>query len=262
MTGVAMKNEIWEMIANVGMELHPERVDQIAAKLLNIRGVSEFQGVVSAIGAFANKPLLLALEAAWKKQPETTPEEIAAALRAASVTAAIMGKRESAEMVWTGPSTDLVSSRHTEQVLMEVVESAKSHLFIVSFVAYDIDSVVKSLIDAIARNVQLNILLESSKLYGGKIDMDSMELFKKNIPSANLYAWNSESKSSGKWNGAVHAKCAVADSKLAFITSANLTRAAMETNMELGVLIRGGNLPKNLENHLQALITTGVVSKI
>jgi len=36
----------------------------------------------------------------------------------------------------------------------------------------------------------------------------------------------------------------------------------MENNMELGVLIRGGNLPENLDNHLRALITTGVVSKI
>ena len=34
----------------------------------------------------------------------------------------------------------------------------------------------------------------------------------------------------------MHAKAAVADSRVAFLTSANLTEAALERNMELGVL--------------------------
>jgi phosphatidylserine/phosphatidylglycerophosphate/cardiolipin synthase-like enzyme len=37
----------------------------------------------------------------------------------------------------------------------------------------------------------------------------------------------------------MHAKAAVADSSTAFLTSANLTEAALERNMELGVLIHG-----------------------
>ena len=60
-------------------------------------------------------------------------------------------------------------------------------------------------------------------------------------------------------SAAVHAKCAVADSKLAFITSANLTTAAMERNMELGMLIRGGSVPQQLRQHLAALVNTKVV---
>lgn len=262
MNGFSMNDPLWNVIASLGMEFHPERVEQIADKIANMHSLADFQQVRNAIGSLANKSLLFVLESEWKKQPQITAVEIAAALRAASATASIMEKRESVEMVWTGPFTGLVPSRHTEQVLLEVVESARFSLFVVSFVAYDIDSVMKSFIDASARNVQLNVLLESSKSHGGKIDTDSIELFTKVIPDANLYVWNAESKGSTKWGWSVHAKCAVADGKLAFITSANLTRAAMENNMELGVLIRGGNLPENLDNHLRALITTGVVSKI
>jgi phosphatidylserine/phosphatidylglycerophosphate/cardiolipin synthase-like enzyme len=51
----------------------------------------------------------------------------------------------------------------------------------------------------------------------------------------------------------------VADGKLAFVTSANLTDAALEKNMEVGVLIKGGNIPNQLDRHLEALVTTRTI---
>ena len=60
----------------------------------------------------------------------------------------------------------------------------------------------------------------------------------------------------------VHAKCAVADDCIAFITSANLTTAAMEKNVELGVLIRGGDLPVRLEQHLRSLVVSEILKKV
>ncbi|MFN8105307.1 MAG: phospholipase D-like domain-containing protein [Acidimicrobiia bacterium] len=41
----------------------------------------------------------------------------------------------------------------------------------------------------------------------------------------------------------LHAKCAVADDHTALVTSANLTGAGLEHNMELGLLVRGGGVP-------------------
>ena len=66
----------------------------------------------------------------------------------------------------------------------------------------------------------------------------------------------------GRPIGSVHAKCAVADDRIAFLTSANLSEAAMERNMELGVLVRGGHLPEELHRHLEALVKTGVVTRV
>jgi phosphatidylserine/phosphatidylglycerophosphate/cardiolipin synthase-like enzyme len=86
---------------------------------------------------------------------------------------------------------------------------------------------------------------------------------RKFLPSVNFCEWLHDRPSEGGENtGVVHAKCAVADGKLAFITSANLTSAAMERNMELGVIVRGGELPSVLHRHLEALILTGVIGKI
>ena len=86
---------------------------------------------------------------------------------------------------------------------------------------------------------------------------------RKLVPSARLFAWAAHEKgAAGQYPGVVHAKCAVADGRVAFITSANLTSAAMERNMELGVLVTGGNLPEELHNHLEALITTKVLEPV
>ena len=58
------------------------------------------------------------------------------------------------------------------------------------------------------------------------------------------------------------AKVAVADKNSCFITSANLTGYAMEKNMEAGVLISGGRIPRLLDDHLRSLVDTKLVSPV
>ena len=58
----------------------------------------------------------------------------------------------------------------------------------------------------------------------------------------------------GTGAGSLHAKCAVADQATAFISSANLTEYALSLNMELGMLVKGGSLPRELAAHLRGLI--------
>lgn len=60
----------------------------------------------------------------------------------------------------------------------------------------------------------------------------------------------------------MHAKAAVADSRTAFLTSANLTEAALERNMELGVLIRGGTLPPSIDRLIDALLKSAVLQAV
>ena len=84
------------------------------------------------------------------------------------------------------------------------------------------------------------------------------------LPSIDVYVWSSGKKSlPGQLSGAVHAKCAVADGELAFVTGANSTSAMIEHIMELGVLIiKGGNLSFELRWHLEMLISTKVIKKV
>jgi len=252
--------DLFAIIAELGIELHPDRINVLADKIKTIDSAEQFMIIESDFGQGINKSIVSELDAVWKHNKDISPLEIASALRGASAAAIANEKRGKTEIVWTGPSMSQIPIRHTEQVLCEVINYATRHLFIVSFVAYEIDSVIKAMRNAIGRNIQIDLLLELSIDYGGHVNQNSIKMMKKLFPSANIYTWSEKSKTTGHI-GAIHAKCAVADGEIAFITSANLTSAAMERNVELGVLVRGGKLPSELKKHLGSLITAKVFER-
>jgi len=57
----------------------------------------------------------------------------------------------------------------------------------------------------------------------------------------------------------LHAKCIVVDGRAALVTSANPTPAAYERNIELGLIVRGGDVPERVRQHFEGLISTGVL---
>lgn len=254
-------NNIWNIIAELGLELHPARVGALANLIKSINSGDDFPKIRRNLSPNMNVKLIDLLEQSWKQNKQLSSSEIASALMSASLTAELASSRGSVEMVWTGPSSNLVPIRHTEQVLKEVIESAKTKLFVVSFVAYDVPSIHAALNKAIERNVSVDILVESSQSTHSKIQVDSVPKMKSSVPKANIHIWD-QSQSPQKMIGVVHAKCAVADDYIAFITSANLTTAAMEKNVELGVLIKGGDLPARLDQHLRSLIVSDIFKKV
>jgi cardiolipin synthase len=68
--------------------------------------------------------------------------------------------------------------------------------------------------------------------------------------------------SEGGLERAMHAKAAIADEQVAFVTSANLTGSAIEANMELGLLVRGGAVPRRLARHFRALMGAGHLEEV
>jgi cardiolipin synthase len=70
------------------------------------------------------------------------------------------------------------------------------------------------------------MLLESSQDHGGSINFDVIGKMRTLVPAARLYAWREKAEPFS--DGRVHAKVAVADGSMCFITSANLTGFAME----------------------------------
>lgn len=182
---------------------------------------------------------------------------LAAALRAAAFTADDLSKRERFDLVWTGPDTAVIPLRRTETVLCEVIDSARDDLTLVSFVAYEVPSVVAALRRATERQVEIRIVLEAPVAMGGSLDVDSVAKMRGAVPQARIYVWDS----SGAVGipGVIHAKCAAADGRIALVTSANLTGSAMWRNMELGVLVQGGRQPSRLRDHFDALIDTKVL---
>jgi phosphatidylserine/phosphatidylglycerophosphate/cardiolipin synthase-like enzyme len=199
---------------------------------------------------------------AWQGA-SSSPYELAGMLLGASHALEKAKSSKGVQLVWTGPETPLVSTRRTEQALLEVIQKATEELFLVSFVAYEVKAVIAALQKALDRGVEVFFLIESSSEHGGKLNVDSVSKMTKALPSTRVYVWCGEQKASiGASYASVHAKCVVADETHAFITSANLTNAALQSNMELGVMIDGGNVPAQLHQHLKALIVTREIVEV
>lgn len=244
-----------EAIARIALEVHPDRIDAVCAALGLSKDANLLAVVKGALGAAFSPRLIEGLADALKSNPQVSSGELSAMFRASSATASLAAGASSVELVWTGPATGMVPIRHTAQVLTGLIDEARERLFLVSFVAYHVGVVVDALRRATERGVQVCVLLEPSKEHGGNVTFDSIAMLRKNLPRAQLYEWDKTMTDSAP-NASVHAKCAVADGTVAFVTSANLTDAAMERNMELGVLLRGGQVPGLLDRHLAALVTT------
>ena len=235
----------------------------MADAVVALTSVAQFERLRHAFGPSAEHALVNRFRASWQAAPEVTPQEVSAAFRASAHVVAMMETRGALELVWTGPKTGLIPTRQTEQVMLEVIGSARTDLFLVTYAFYRASSTVSALNAAIARGVTVSILLESSTEHGGTLRGDSVRAVRDAVPGASVFVWSAESRKTegDAASAAVHAKCIVADRRLAFITSANLTSAALERNMELGLLIRGGSVPSSLRSHLEALVTTKVIDR-
>jgi cardiolipin synthase len=252
-------DELLDAIAALVSLVSPEKVQAIAAQVRRTDASKAGTALQSVVGTPVASTVVEQLAAAWQNT-KVGSDELASMLIAASHVYAKAASEQSTELVWTGPTTPFVSTRRTEQALLQVINSAEQSLFITSFVAYDVSNIVKALNAAIDRGVAISMLLELSQEHGGSITFDAIGKMRLLVPAANLYAWRD--KPDPFSDGCVHAKVAVADGRMCFITSANLTGHAMERNMEAGVLIVGGQIPVTFGNHLDILVSTKVISKI
>lgn len=247
-----------ELLAAVSELVSIVSYDRVAALAAKVRGMQVAKSGALRAGSLSAKAdnVLKGLVGAWRAST-ISGETLASMLMAAAHAFRHAESRQRVELVWTGPTTELVPARRTEQALIQVIDAAQQRLFITSYVAYDIESIARALKSAAERGVKIEFLMELSSAQGGKVSVDPIGNLKKIVPDALFYVW--KDKGAVFVNGSVHAKIAVADGAYCFITSANLTGYAMDQNMEAGVLISGDPLPEQLHRHLEALAMTGVI---
>lgn len=252
-------DELLGAIAALVSLVSPEKVQAIATRVRRTDAPKASAALAGVVGTPMASGVVEQLVDAWKASA-VSADELASMLLAATHVFTKVVAEQSTELVWTGPTTPFVSARRTEQALLQIINAAKTSLFITSFVAYDVSTIVKALNAAQNRGVSIAMLLESSQDHGGSINIDVIGKMRALVPNAQLYAWRDKADEFA--DGRVHAKVAVADASICFITSANLTGYAMEKNMEAGVLISGGHIPRLLDQHLRLLVDTKVVSRL
>jgi phosphatidylserine/phosphatidylglycerophosphate/cardiolipin synthase-like enzyme len=200
------------------------------------------------------------LVAAWGT---TSGQAVALGLRAAVRAVQATRADQAVDIVWTGPQTAEVPIRLTRAVLVDVIRSATERLVIVSFAAYKVALVVDELAAAAARGVDVRLVLETAETSGGRLATDAADAFASLGAAVSFWVWPSEERPSlPAGAAALHAKAAIADDHTALVTSANLTGHGMNENMELGLLVRGGPVPRRLAAHFTLLMIDRVLDRV
>lgn len=253
--------ELTAAISRAVSQLPADIVDRIASSMLLGAGSNSVFDPCRFSTQPQTRRLLSDLHQNWLDATGLDDRAFAAALLAAKKAHDECEESEKVEIVWTGPATSAIPVRRTEQVLKQLIDNAREDLLLVSFATYKIGDLKTALRAAIDRGVMIKMVLESESSSSGKVGYDEIEAIKKEFSEIAIFIWPSDKRPTddkGR-HGSLHAKCAVADSRVALVSSANLTPFALELNMELGLSISGGEIARRISQHFYSLIDSGIL---
>ncbi|WP_344491214.1 DISARM system phospholipase D-like protein DrmC [Glycomyces endophyticus] len=169
------------------------------------------------------------------------------------------GDRESAELIWTGPSVHGVPVRATGPTLLAVVDASRHDLWLTTYSAKPHEPLLQAIRRAIGRGVAVAIAVETLAGAGSAISGSEPAHAFAGVDGLKLYGWPPAKRPA---DAKLHAKLALADATTLLVTSANLTGSGLGRNIEAGVLVKGGPAPQRAAEHLRALVGNGTLERI
>jgi cardiolipin synthase len=159
------------------------------------------------------------------------------------------------DVVWTGPDSDVATSRLTSAVVVDLIAAARTDLLLVGYAVHTEPSVAAALQHAAERGVEITLLLERHA------DNPAFTGLGTAFPglAATRLTWPPSARLPG---ASLHAKVLVVDGAAALIGSANITGAALSRKLECGLLVKGGSEPAAIRAHLRSLVELGVLEPI
>jgi phosphatidylserine/phosphatidylglycerophosphate/cardiolipin synthase-like enzyme len=236
-------------------------VEAVAAAILTCSEGSLRAEISNRLAHHQHRDMALAFVDRWRNEAkEVDARTVGVALQTAALSEQTHRDSQSVELVWTGPDADDTPFRRTEQAILQVLDAAKHRITLVSFAVYRIPNIAKALVRAAKRGVRLTVIVETPDKIKGEGEYNTIKALGEEVAACStVYFWPKENRPVGDNNnvGILHVKCAVADGEWLFISSANLTQQAFTINMELGMLVRGGTMPKRVEKQFEKLIEIG-----
>jgi phosphatidylserine/phosphatidylglycerophosphate/cardiolipin synthase-like enzyme len=241
-------------------------IESIAAAILSCSENSLRAEITRRIPHHQHRDLALALVDRWRcEAKDVDARTVGVALQTAALSERTHRDSQSVELVWTGPDTEGTPFRRTEQAILQVLDAAKSRITLVSFAVYRIPNIGNALVRAAKRGVRLTVIVETPNKIDGEGEYCTIRALGREVSACStVYFWPKENRPLGDNNkvGILHVKCAVADGEWLFLSSANLTQQAFSINMELGMLVRGGTMPKRVEQQFDRLIQIGQLKQV
>ncbi len=173
------------------------------------------------------------------------------------------------DLVWSGPEVPGLHSRDTRQVYEELLSSAERSIWVSTYAFFDGPRAFQVLAHRMDERaaVRVNLLLNIQRKWGDATAGDHL------VRRFADRFWNAEWPGAARPGvfydpraleveggaGVLHAKAVVVDDEVVFVTSANLTEAALDRNIELGLLVRDHALAKSVSTHFRVLIERGLL---
>lgn len=176
------------------------------------------------------------------------------------------------DLVWSGPEVPGLHARDTRRVYEELLGSAKRSVWASTYAFFDGPRAFKVLaqrMDALP-DLRVTLLLNIQRKKGDTTASEHL------VRSFAEHFWKSDwpGKSRPKVyydpraleidgpGGVLHAKAVVTDEETVFVTSANLTEAALDRNIEIGLLVRDHALAASVIGHFRGLIDRELLKQL
>ena len=211
---------------------------------------------------------------AWRSSAaHLKSQDVAATMKSALACYRLAQERaHTVDAVWTGPEVSGSEMRRTEAVVSEILASAEAELLVVGYWLVTSTAQVRAFINLLigkARSgVGVRFVFDPSEKSRGADNFSALnEQWPSDLEGAKreVYSWSGGhtkalSKSGEEYSRKLHAKVIVADRHDALVTSANLTKAGLVENLEMGLRIQG-LMASAVVNHFDLLIAEGILER-
>jgi phosphatidylserine/phosphatidylglycerophosphate/cardiolipin synthase-like enzyme len=168
------------------------------------------------------------------------------------------------DLVWSGPEVPGLHVRDTRRVYEELLGSAERSIWASTYAFFD----GPKAFEVLARRMEATPALRVTLLLNIQRKRGDTTASEQLVRRFADHFWKTDWPGSARPSvfydpralepegpgGVLHAKAVVADDETVFITSANLTEAALDRNIELGVLIRDRACALAVSGYFRSLI--------
>lgn len=185
---------------------------------------------------------------------------------------ATQAEQEDLEVVWTGPEGPTAQTRDTLVTARQLLEAAEQHVLLASYVFYDAEALLEPLAKRMVERPALAVTVVANAFRKGDHGDVSPETALDNLRRGFLKQWpgprlptlyyDPRALNDVHTRAVMHAKCILVDDRAALVTSANLTGAAHNRNIEVGLLTRQREVVSRLRGQFMALAESGQLALV
>lgn len=173
------------------------------------------------------------------------------------------------DLVWSGPEVPGVHARNTRCVIEELLSAAERSVWASTYAFFDGPKAFEVLAHRMGERPELKVtlLLNIQRKRADTTAADHLvrkfadRFWKEDWPGSSRprVFYDPRALELEGPTGVLHAKALVVDEEAVFVTSANLTEAALDRNIEIGLLVRDRALALSVLSHFRGLIDRGLL---